>query len=96
MWQVTPDFYRSALWLRTVRLAHCPECVGSVVGDHPRDWTERHTDAAVWLSPARLQALNVPYVGCNFNSPAGMALPRRLWAQLTAHAEAFCDELGLA
>ena len=46
---VTPDFFRSALRLRGAR-APLPECVGTVVGDHPRDWTAEHANAAAWAS----------------------------------------------
>ena len=46
---VTPDFFRSALRLRDARARHCAECVGTVVGDHPRDWTAEHANAA-WAS----------------------------------------------
>ena len=50
---VTPDFFRSALRLRDARARHCAECVGTVVGDHPRDWTAEDANAAAWASAAR-------------------------------------------
>ena len=63
----TPDFYASALRLRAARELHCPRCAGSVLGDHPRDWHERHRDGAHWLDPATRALLHRPYVGCNYN-----------------------------
>ena len=79
-----------------MREAHCPECVGSVLGEHPRDWTERHADSARWLGAEHRALLYRPYVGCSLNSPAGMALPVRSWQAITQHAEAFCDRHHLA
>ena len=87
----TPDFYTSALRLRAARELHCPKCVGSVLGDHPRDWHERHRDGAHWLAPATRALLHRPYVGCNYNSPAGMTLPSRAWAAIRQGAAAYCD-----
>jgi len=87
----TPDFYSSAVRLRASRERFCPECVGSIVGEHPRDWHERHVDSAAWLAPNTRALLHKPYVGCNFNSPAGMAMPRKSWRAIEAHAAAYCD-----
>ena len=87
----TPDFYASAVRLRAARERFCPECVGSIVGEHPRDWRERHAEAKTWLAPSTRALLHAPYVGCNYNSPAGMAMPRKSWRAIEAHAATFCD-----
>ena len=87
----SPDLYASTLWLRGVREEHCPECLGSVLGDHPRDWTERYAEAARWLAGDRRALLYRPFVGCSFNSPAGLALPAGAWERITANADGYCD-----
>ena len=87
----TPDLYQHALWMRTMRETHCPECVGSIVGEHPSDWTEQHADASRWLAADRRAMLYKPYVGCSFNSPAGMSIPARTWESLMHHSESYCD-----
>jgi len=88
---VTPDFFRSALRLRDARARHCAECVGTVVGDHPRDWTAEHANAAAWASAGARPLLHRLYVGCAYNSPAGMSLPRATWDVVRASADAYCD-----
>ena len=87
----TPDLYHHTLWLQGMREAHCPECVGSVLGEHPPDWTERHADAAKWLTASQRALLYKPYVGCSLNSPAGITIPARTWDALRRHADAYCD-----
>ena len=62
-----------------------------MLGDHPRDWHERHRDGAHWLDPATRALLHRPYVGCNYNSPAGMTLPSRAWSTIRQSAAAYCD-----
>ena len=46
-----------------------------LVGEHPRDWTERHADAEGWRAKAA-QWAHRAYVGCNYNSPAAMSATR--------------------
>ena len=87
----SPNLYEHALWMRTMRDLHCPECAGSVLGEHPRDWTARHADSATWLSPEKRAHLHRPYVGCALNSPAGMLLPARTWQAIVIHADSYCD-----
>ena len=62
------------------------------MGDHPRDWTERHTDGRRWLGGEKLRWLHRPYVSCNFNSPAGISMPLRSWRALTQEPSGFCDQ----
>ena len=88
----TPDLYRHAVWMRAMRQQHCPECPGSVLGDHPRDWTERHTDSSSFLGGrAGHPSLYRAFVGCPFNSPAGLLLPATTWQVVIEHAAAYCD-----
>lgn len=88
----SPDLYEAAVWLAAQRQAHCSNCVGSVVGEHPRDWTEKHADSAKWLGSERRGMLYKPYVGCSLASSAGMSLPAQSWERVVAHAAAFCDK----
>jgi len=87
----TPDFYLSAVWLQAQREQHCPECVGSIVGDHPRDWTDQHANAHVWLGGERLRWLRRPNVVCSYNSPAGISMPLRSWRVIAQPSSGFCD-----
>ena len=68
----------------------------SLLGEHPRDWTDRHADGARWLAPDRRATLFKPYVGCKFDSPAGMVLPLQSWKLIMDHATAFCDPSAVA
>ena len=47
----SPDLLDFALFLRAQREAHCPECVGSIVGEHPRDWTVAHAGPRMCTPP---------------------------------------------
>ena len=86
----TPDFYTSALRLRAARELHCPKCVGSVLGDHPRDWHERHRDGAHWLAPARRALLHrhrhSPLAGRGHHGGLQAAGPTRLLQYYTCNA----------
>lgn len=66
------------------------------MGEHPRDWYERHAEPARWLAPEKRSLLYHPYVGCNFNSPAGMSLPARTWQSIVQRRDQFCDARVLA
>ena len=73
-----------------MREKHCSECVGSVVGEHPRDWTEHYADGGKWVSKAHTLLFR-PYVGCSLNSPAGMSIPRQTWGAIQQNAKDYCD-----
>lgn len=76
---------------QTQREQHCPECVGGVLGDHPRDWTERHADPTRWLTSERLRSLHRPSVTCSYNSPAGISIPFHSWRAISGSDANFCD-----
>lgn len=84
------DLYRNALWLREQREAHCQECVGSIVGAHPRDWSFLHANAAKWNSNEKLALLHKPQVRCDSSAPAGMTITNATWRTITRKADVFC------